>query len=304
MKKIIVLIIAIFTINVVNVVNAQQYVPFPDTNAFWGDKGWNIFSSSFCFNTRYGINGDTVINGNNYKKIYSLYDSTLTSPNSTYFAAIREQDKRVYTVIDSFPEEILYDFNLAIGDTITYYYSLLWNKVDTFSRVVTGVDSVLLLNGQYRQRWAFAPVDTDRPDTVIEGIGSIYNRGLFNPLVNDMLTDGDEWQFQCFKQNDTVLYLNNPDCNRCFCKFLTDIESVKTPNKLLIYPNPAKDNLTIETNINTEQKIEIINLIGQTVYTTIINKKATINTSAFARGVYILKLYNDKESVVRKFVKE
>ena len=71
-----------------------------------------------------------------------------------------------------------------------------------------------------------------------------------------------------------------------------------------LYPNPTKDNLTIETNFNKEQRLEILNLIGQTVYTTNINKKATINTSAFANGVYILKLSSDKETVVRKFVKE
>ena len=75
-------------------------------------------------------------------------------------------------------------------------------------------------------------------------------------------------------------------------------------NNISIYPNPTKDNLTIETNSNTEQRIEIINLIGQTIYTSNINKKATINTSAFVKGVYILKLSSDKETVVRKFVKE
>ena len=75
-------------------------------------------------------------------------------------------------------------------------------------------------------------------------------------------------------------------------------------NIVSIYPNPTKDNLTIETNFNKEQRLEIINLIGQTVYTSYINKKATINTSAFANGVYILKLSSDKETVVKKFVKE
>ena len=81
--------------------------------------------------------------------------------------------------------------------------------------------------------------------------------------------------------------------------------TVNGNQNLSIYPNPTKDNLTIETNTNTNQKLEITNLIGQTVNTTIINnKKATINTSAFANGVYILKLSSDKETVVRKFVKE
>ena len=75
-------------------------------------------------------------------------------------------------------------------------------------------------------------------------------------------------------------------------------------DKFIIYPNPTKDNLTIETNINKEQKLEIINLFGQTVYASNINKKVIINTSAFANGVYILKLSSDKEAVVRKFIKQ
>ena len=60
----------------------------------------------------------------------------------------------------------------------------------------------------------------------------------------------------------------------------------------------------MKTNLNTQQKIEISNLMGQTIYTYYIYNKATINTSAFAKGVYILKLNSDKETVVRKIVKE
>ncbi|MEI6823855.1 MAG: T9SS type A sorting domain-containing protein [Bacteroidota bacterium] len=71
-----------------------------------------------------------------------------------------------------------------------------------------------------------------------------------------------------------------------------------------IYPNPTPDNLNIETNSNTEQRLEITNLIGQTVYTSYIYRKGIINTSSFAKGVYILKLSSDKETIVRKFIKE
>ena len=71
-----------------------------------------------------------------------------------------------------------------------------------------------------------------------------------------------------------------------------------------VYPNPTKDNLTIETNTNKEQRLEILNLFGQTIYTTYIYKKSIINTSNYACGLYILKIYTDKEIVVRKFVKE
>jgi len=75
-------------------------------------------------------------------------------------------------------------------------------------------------------------------------------------------------------------------------------------NNVKVYPNPANDNITIETNLNTEQRFEIINMVGQTVYANNIRKIAIVNTSAFANGVYILKLSSDKETVVKKFVKE
>jgi len=77
-----------------------------------------------------------------------------------------------------------------------------------------------------------------------------------------------------------------------------------TENIISIYPNPTTDNLTIETNFNEEHRLEIINLLGQTIYTTYIGRKSIINTSNFASGLYILKIYTDKEIVVKKFVKE
>jgi len=275
------------------------YHPFPDTNAFWGDKGWNIFNSSICDNTRYGINGDTLINGINYKKIYSLSDSTLTNNNSIYFAAIREQNKKVYTVIGSFPEEILYNFNLNVGDTIRYHYSLVWNGAANFSRVVTKIDSILLLNGKYRKRWSFDPADNCAlGDTVIEGIGSVINRGLFNPFVNDMLTNGDSWHFECFKHNDTVLYLDNPLCNQCFCSLLTDINKIEERENLGVFPNPFSTQVNIQTCKDFKNAtLTVYNSFGQRIkqIENISGKSITLNRDNLPCGLYILRLTQDNK---------
>ncbi len=82
------------------------------------------------------------------------------------------------------------------------------------------------------------------------------------------------------------------------------VDEKTTENNMLIYPNPTKDNLTIETNSDKEQRLEILNLFGQIIYTSNINKKAIVNTFAFANGIYILKLSPNKEIIVRKFIKE
>ena len=118
--------------------------------------------------------------------------------------------------------------------------------------------------------------------------------------------------------DDGYYYLSNlnPDFNGTFTisqealiriqpKTSLGIDNYNFPiSNINYYPNPTKDNLTIETNSNREQRLEILNFIGQTVYTSNINNKATIKTSAFLKGVYILKLSSNKESVVKKFVKE
>ena len=86
---------------------------------------------------------------------------------------------------------------------------------------------------------------------------------------------------------------------------ITDVNELNVDKSYAIYPNPAKDILAIESNSNKEYRLEILNLMGQTVYTSNINnKKTNINTTAFANGVYIIKLYTDKEMVVKKIVKD
>ena len=105
-----------------------------------------------------------------------------------------------------------------------------------------------------------------------------------------------------------VIVTLNDGCNSDTSNIIhydnTGIEVNANNNIVSVYPNPVKEILTIVTNLNTDQRLEIVNFIGQTVYTATINQKGIVNTFAFANGVYILKLYTDKETIVRKFVKE
>jgi hypothetical protein len=70
-----------------------------------------------------------------------------------------------------------------------------------------------------------------------------------------------------------------------------------------IFPNPATNNLTIETT--QKATIEIINLQGQIIKTLQTTEdKTQVDVSALAGGVYIIKLNTVEGSVVRKFVKQ
>jgi len=287
---------------------SQNYYPFPDTNTAWNTVGDNDFTSD-QWHFRYAVQGDTLINSILYTKVYKMYDSTILNPNSTYFAAIREnENKQVFCVIPGFSESILYDFSLNVGDTIFYSIGggLYNNEADFWEeehyRIVIEKDSMLMLNNQYRRRWQFG--GSLGYQTWIEGIGSISWYGLFNPLITSMLLNGDGYQFACFKQNDTVLYLNNMFCDQCFCELYTGVtEHILGTEKLItIYPNPSNGEISIRKNENGDQidRIEILNLFGQDVIEKVqyFNENPEIKIGKLKSGLYIIKTYNIENEVL------
>lgn len=83
-------------------------------------------------------------------------------------------------------------------------------------------------------------------------------------------------------------------------------ENSGNAGKITLYPNPVKNQFTIDIEDPAEiLNVEILNLLGQIVYrSTFLNTKTIINTSQFPEGVYIIKFDSDKSRTIRKFVKE
>jgi hypothetical protein len=154
----------------------QNYFSFPDSNAIWNTVGKNVFTSDE-FRTRYGLFEDTIINSTLYHKVYDLFDTNLIHENSSYFAAMRLEDKKVIIQIQNFPETILYDFSLTVGDTIWYeiggfvYPSGCYLWPQSHWKTVTSIDTITIENGDQRKRWHLE--SGFMSDTWIEGIGSV-----------------------------------------------------------------------------------------------------------------------------------
>lgn len=78
-------------------------------------------------------------------------------------------------------------------------------------------------------------------------------------------------------------------------------------NSFKIYPNPAKEMLTIELSyVNEKMSIEFNDVLGRILYTTDITQNVnTINTSEYVRGIYFIKcLLKNKIVSVKKVVLE
>ena len=75
--------------------------------------------------------------------------------------------------------------------------------------------------------------------------------------------------------------------------------------EITIYPNPAKDKITIENiDVSSLYTIEILNISGQVVINQTIQNNKSIDVSNLTSGVYVVKISNDSGVFVSKLIKE
>ncbi|MGB4931186.1 MAG: T9SS type A sorting domain-containing protein, partial [Chitinophagales bacterium] len=78
-----------------------------------------------------------------------------------------------------------------------------------------------------------------------------------------------------------------------------------TQSNFSLYPNPANNFITIETDFSTEKTICITDALGQIVKTiTTSENNITIDLQGVAAGVYFIKMEDGINSVTQKFVKQ
>jgi len=224
------------------------YHPFPESNAFWSEISWwntdpylpcTVTDNYFVF-----FNGDTLIGQNNYHKVYqSGYISASCPPPGYYYynqyeGALRQDSilKKVFFVQPSNNfEELLYDFNLGIGDTLDSSF----NSFADFN-FISNIDSVLVGSNFHKRFILSSQFDTNYA-AIIEGVGSTL--GLFKNLVNPNFIMYAGSHLKCFNH-----YADNyPDTSACVFTIGID-ETKQDPNFFSIYPNPIISESTINFN--------------------------------------------------------
>ena len=72
-----------------------------------------------------------------------------------------------------------------------------------------------------------------------------------------------------------------------------------------IFPNPAKNNLTIENSNFVIKSVELYNIAGQLVKSENVNSmKTNLNVSNLNKGIYILEIKSKETSIRRKLIVE
>lgn len=86
---------------------------------------------------------------------------------------------------------------------------------------------------------------------------------------------------------------------------IVKVESLNTidiaANEIVVYPNPVKDNLYInsQTEIN---RVEVYNIFGQKVYQNE-GQLSQVDLSNLNSGIYLVQLYNNEKVITKKIVK-
>jgi hypothetical protein len=236
-------------------------------------------------NTVYYLNGDTTVGAYTYRKLFEKgeHNETWMAPppsincgnNYTFnnFRALLREDSNKIFILESNTEELLFDFNLSIGDTLPTTYM-----------VVTGIESVLI-DDKYRTKFI---LDNDPSQFLIEGIG--HHKGFLEPIY---LTMECGFRLECFSLRDTLTYPFNSGS----CDFALSIREVEFDQSATIFPNPAKNKVIIRFSkaqkINTIKVFDIIGKSYEIEYENDAFGNITLNLNKLSKGVYTILVVNN-----------
>jgi|GEM_PF-5433495 len=221
---------------------SQGHFPIPaDSSAQWRvtlqmwepSPWWMVTDDRMYF-----FEGDTVISGRTYQKLYASGSSYVASPpdgttylySHEYRGGIRNEGHKVYYTGWG-QDTLLYDFSLQAGD----HLPVTW--INDTGIVVTSVDSVLIGSG-YRKRFNIAgPANgTLLSHWIIEGMGHEY--GLVELMYG--VPDNNS-SFQCYAEHSTPLFPPGVQCDLS----LKDNEKLTQATPVSVFPNPSSGNFTV-----------------------------------------------------------
>lgn len=275
--------------------NSQITNSYIDSTSTWYElsgsfDGFNIYVT----HSKYYIDGDTLLMGNNYYKVYidqidSIWDfftnnftSTITS-NHYYMGGLREDSlKRFYFFyMTQNAELLLFDFNVTLGDTLPDMESNYGCNIPPDT--VTAIDTVYLGTQPVRH---FSLSSYWK--SMYEGIGS----------SGGFIQSGSLCQFiesgACliaYTRGLDSLYIN---CGAA----TTGIFNISKTDHLMISPNPAFDHFTIRNESASQITFQLFDTFGKKVIELSTKNVSTlISADKLISGLYLWRISDTKDSV-------
>lgn len=272
---------------------SQSYKPFNFEHGEWVcayvTKGGTFvyYGSDYVHEyVKYYCQGDTLISDTLYKKMYFVgyaYTHQVPShPISGYYGAVRNDtvNKKVFIksnyIFDYSVADLLYDFNITIGDPCQYCCH------DT--SVISSIDSVLYCD-TYHKRYNYTDA-LNYTHSIIEGIGSTFGLTPRHCMVNSS-------GLLCYSEN------NVPTCDTCE----TPAYHFKMDNDYFnIYPNPTHDFVDIVSAFPMSL-VEISDISGRIIYREQSLHGTMSRIQLPYKGIYSIRIIMNDVIVTRKVIR-
>jgi hypothetical protein len=125
--------------------------------------------------------------------------------------------------------------------------------------------------------------------------------GAINGATSDVFTPTESGDYYVVVTQNGCQSLSSNIINVIYVSIINTLAPNETFN---FYPNPVSNELIIETNSEVKRNFEILNYIGQSLYSSTVFKKAVIDMSQMQGGIYLIKINTDKITIIKRFVKQ
>lgn len=282
-------------------VQSQNYL---QSGSQWRIDGVGLSMVNPCYYTERfvcEITGDSLVLGQTYKKIFhhgiKMEGPTMPNPNSNcaspqtfnkLYALIRQEGLRLY-IFNGSEDQLLYDFDLQVGDTLPLSFNNFANDIT--------VDSINTLQVGNETRKVFYLSQQTEVTMIIEGIG--HNWGLIGTMQP---FEFYETELECYAINDTAYYpsLGAP------CELNVGLEELEATVALNAYPNPTNEKILIETgSLSTVQTLHLVDLYGVNCLVEndyqLVDGGISLDLTKLATGIYVVQIMdsNGKIGLVR-----
>jgi len=288
--------------------------------SWYNDSIWINYSKYVC---EYDVNGNrtsllmqigNIDTWDNYRQTFLMYDA--------YNKQIGMIDQ-----IWELNEWVIFD-----KEEVTRTYDENGNQI---KELIQSLNDGVMVN-RIQHTWTYNLNNNLIADTLLSWKNdSIWGNGLYTTYTYDVNNNkiGEarnvwkygEWMLYCeylasYKENfktgeshkfwDTIDITSAVDRGDSCTYYLhvpdviinTESEYVAEVNdNISVYPNPNKGKFTIKNNIN-DFNIRIYNSNGKQVYSSFNERNKEMDLSDYAKGVYIIKFYNETQKFIKKII--
>lgn len=259
-------------------VSAQKFVSL--------DNRWRMDRNDFSGIYKYitFFKDSVEIDGKYY---YQSYDSVVNvlTPRGDYF---RQEGGIVYYYWDNGSsnapkERVIYNFNMAVGDSIVYY--------NNYRLKVVKIDSISLLDGSKRKRLELTTNYFRYNLYWVEGIGGIDIETLRPQYAT--LTDGTSG-FSCYFYKNEALYSRGSNVGQSCDLNLADPVSTRNIQELTslkVLQNRGDGELAFQLNESGRYQCHLYTATGAVLEQKVLGQGVhRISLLAFPKGMYFLRL--------------